>query len=157
MGSARIELPYQWTGGEIRVGGKGGVVGPYSRHTSGLTYDPLSEMLVETLPSAWVHNLIASGRRRTRVHDEAAGPGDDGWSVTEPGRHTWVLSMAGRLRRNGLGDEVLRDSLHYLNNQRCDPPLPDDEVDEIAAWASGKEAGTAMDANGPPASGCGIG
>jgi len=56
------------------------------------------------------------------------------------------MSMAGRLRRATLAGDKLRDDLRYLNEQRCRPPLPEEEVDEIASWASSKEAGLEMDA-----------
>ena len=132
-------LPYQWEGGEVRFGGNGGVVGPLSRHHSGATYEPLNGFAVETLPVAWVRRLIASGRKHTTKQDAARSPGDPDWTVTEPGRHSWLTSMAGRLRRDGLGGDALRAGLRYINALRCSPPLPDAEVDEIAGWADARD------------------
>lgn len=135
-------LPYQWAGGEVRVGGNGGVVGPYSRHASGVTYDPLNGFAVERLSEPWVRMLIASGRKRTSEQDAARSPGDPDWTVTEPGRHVWLASRAGMLRRAGLGGDALRDALGSLNWARCSPPLPEAEVDEVAAWADKREGDT---------------
>ena len=143
---SEADLPYQWEGGEIRFGGNGGVVGPLCRHASGVTYDPLNGFAVETLPEPWVRELIASGRKRTSEQDAARSPGDPDWTIAEPRRHPWLTTMAGRLRRDGLGGDALRDGLRYLNGQRCSPPLPATEVDEIAAWADTKEGGPGLDA-----------
>jgi len=52
------EVPYQWAGGEVRVRGNGGVVGPGSRHASGVSYDPANESSIATLPEPWVRNGI---------------------------------------------------------------------------------------------------
>ena len=144
------DLPYQWAGGEVRVGGNGGVVGPHSRHASGVTYDPLNGFAVETLPEPWVRKLIASGRQRTSEQDAARSPGDPDWTITEPGRHVWLVSRAGMLRRAGLGGDALRDALGSLNWARCSPPLPEAEVDEIAAWADTREGDAGPGVGGGP-------
>jgi AAA domain/Bifunctional DNA primase/polymerase, N-terminal/Primase C terminal 1 (PriCT-1) len=141
-GINEAELPYQWEGGEIRFGGNGGVVGPLSRHHSGATYEPLNGFAVEMLPDPWVRNLIASGRKRASEQDAARSPSDLDWTVPEPGRHPWLTSMAGRLRRDGLRGDVFRTGLRYLNAARCSPPLPEAEVEEIAAWADKREGDT---------------
>jgi hypothetical protein len=138
-GIDEADLPYQWEGGEVRFGGNGGVVGPLSRHHSGATYEPLNGFAVETLPDPWVRMLIASGRKRMSKQDAARSPSDPDWIITEPGRHPWLTSVAGRLRRDGLHGDVLRQGLRSVNEARCSPPLPEAEVDEIAAWADTKD------------------
>jgi hypothetical protein len=143
-------LPYQWAGGEVRFGGNGGVVGPFSRHHSGATYEPLNGFAVETLPDQWVRNLIASGRKRTSKQDAARSPGDPDWTIPEPGRHLWLTSTAGRLRWAGLDGDALRDALRALNRARCSPPLHEAEVDEIAAWADKGEGDAGPGVRGGP-------
>ena len=47
-------------------------------------------------------------------------------------RNTELTSIAGRLRRQGLGEADLRRALEGINAQRCVPPL---EIEELAAIA----------------------
>jgi len=54
-------------------------------------------------------------------------------------RHQSMVSVAGRLRNAGLSGERLRDALMQENRLRCEPPLPDAEIDKIAGWAGTKE------------------
>jgi AAA domain/Bifunctional DNA primase/polymerase, N-terminal len=144
-GTDETDLTYDWAGGEVRFAGNGGVVGPLSRHASGATYDPISPLTVGTLPAALITNLIHSGRKRATERDTAHSPKDPGWIVGEPGRHPWLASMAGRLRRDGLGGDALRDALQYLNRLRCRPEKPEDEVERIAAWADRQEGDSPAD------------
>lgn len=51
-------------------------------------------------------------------------------------RNTALTSLAGTMRRRGFGEEAMYAALLVENRQRCDPPLPDDEVRRIAKrWA----------------------
>jgi len=54
-------------------------------------------------------------------------------------RHQSMLSVAARLRNAGLSGERLRDALMEENRLRCDPSLPDAEIDKIAGWAGKKD------------------
>ena len=150
-GIDEADLPYQWEGGEVRFGGNGGVVGPLSRHRSGATYDPVSGSAVETLAEPWVRALIASGHKRASQRDAAHSPSDPYWTITEPGRHPWLTTAAGRLRWAGLAGDALRNGLRSLNTARCSPPLPDAEVDQIAGWAGAKagDQGPGLGIGGP--------
>lgn len=150
-GISEGDLPYRWAGGEVRVGGNGGVVGPMCQHHSGSTYDLVSGSVVATLPKPWIGALIASSLSRVTGQGKARDPGEPDRNVSEPGRHPWLTSMAGTLRWDGLSGAGLRDSLHYLNALHCRPPLPEDEVDGIAEWAANRPEGTSPDIHsGPP-------
>ena len=62
--------------------------------------------------------------------------GDPGQAVLKQGeRNDSLFRMACSLRRHGVGIGILRDCLHHLNGM-CDPPLPDDEIDRVAASAA---------------------
>lgn len=61
-------------------------------------------------------------------------------AVLEGGRHQYLLSVAGRLRNEGLGQDALRASLEAVNRERCSPPLPLQEVQSVADWAARAEA-----------------
>ncbi len=48
------------------------------------------------------------------------------------GRNTALAKHAGGLRRAGKSGEEIEEALLVLNNEKCDPPLPVDEVEGIA-------------------------
>jgi hypothetical protein len=56
-------------------------------------------------------------------------------------RHKALLSLAGRLRSQGLGATAIRDVLLAFNNRQCDPPQSRADVERIArdsgGWAPG--------------------
>jgi Primase C terminal 1 (PriCT-1) len=43
------------------------------------------------------------------------------------------MSLAGTMRRRGMGFDEIEAALFVTNNKRCDPPLPEDEVKQIAS------------------------
>jgi hypothetical protein len=51
------DVPYRWAGGEIRIASNGHVIGPYSRHRSGVLYEPLNGSKVAELPAALLRAL----------------------------------------------------------------------------------------------------
>jgi hypothetical protein len=55
-----------------------------------------------------------------------------GITVIEGGRNTFLIREAGKLQRIDLDPSALRAAVHTLNQSRCQPPLPDEEVDAIA-------------------------
>jgi putative DNA primase/helicase len=52
--------------------------------------------------------------------------------IAQGGRNTFLTRNAGRLRRIGLESEEIEAALLKLNQARCQPPLPADEVARIA-------------------------
>jgi putative DNA primase/helicase len=48
-------------------------------------------------------------------------------------RNNTLTSLAGTMRRRGMGAEEIEAALFVTNNKRCDPPLPEDEVMTIVA------------------------
>jgi hypothetical protein len=60
----------------------------------------------------------------------AAPVGDE---IYEPGRHRALLSLAGTMRRRGLGFDEIAAALRETNRRRCKPPLGDEEVVELVA------------------------
>ncbi len=142
---AEEDIPSTWAGGEIRVAGNGGVVGPLCRHASGSVYQPVGDLLVAELPDAWVRALIRSGKRQQQGRPDAGAPGTSRAWVEPGGRHPHLTSRAGQLRNTGLVGEGLRDALRFLNSLECSVPLDLDEVDAIASWAAGQAASPPSD------------
>jgi len=54
-------------------------------------------------------------------------------AIAEGNRNAKLASLAGTLRRKGLGQGEIAVALKAVNAQRCDPPLAEVEVDGIAA------------------------
>ena len=108
--------------------GEGGyVVAPPSRHVSGGQYRWVvspQDCSLAPVPES----LVALMRSQ-------AGPGyasPPPPQITEGKRRTWLLSLAGTMRHRGMSAEAIIAALREENATRCKPPLPDDEVKELA-------------------------
>lgn len=63
------------------------------------------------------------------------GINDEG--VVGPGqRHAMLKSLAGAMRKRGCGLAAIEAALVLANQHQCNPPKPDGEVKELAAWAA---------------------
>ena len=60
---------------------------------------------------------------------------EDGGIVGEGQRHAMLKSTAGALRHRGAGEVEILAGL-TLANARCNPPKPDGELADLAAWAA---------------------
>jgi hypothetical protein len=67
----------------------------------------------------------AEGRPKARVLG-------DGEAIPAGARNSTLASLAGTMRRRGFGEAAIRAALLAENAERCEPPLGDDEVAEIA-------------------------
>jgi hypothetical protein len=66
-----------------------------------------------------------------------ARPLQDGETIPEKHRNSTLVSLAGTMRRRGFGREAILAALLVENDQRCDPPLGEAEVEKIAASVAG--------------------
>ena len=117
----------------IDVKSDGGyVVAPPSLHVSGMRYawvDPNNpeKTALADAPGALLAILRgqkqpAAPRLPTRIPDR----------IREGSRNDTLTSIAGTMRRKGLTEESIRAALLEENKKRCEPPLPDKEVEAIA-------------------------
>lgn len=109
--------------------GEGGyVVAPPSQHTeSGRRYEVAVEAPLATLPD----ELRVPPSPRITTPTESSQP-----PVIDGQRNQVLTSLAGSLRRLGLGHDAIVYSLGEINRERCSPPLPEDEVAGIASSVS---------------------
>ena len=116
---------------KIDVRGDGGyVVAPGSVHETGHVYetdgnwpDTLDD--VPVFDPAWLESGLKTPTTR---------PGADGvQTVAEGRRNERLASLAGSMRRPGMSREAITAALLAENRARCQPPLPDSEVEDIAA------------------------
>jgi Bifunctional DNA primase/polymerase, N-terminal/Primase C terminal 1 (PriCT-1) len=109
---------------------------PPSRHASGARYawkPGLGPGEIEPAPApGWLVKLLSAEGGKSR----AAAPLKDGEPIREGARNTTLTSLAGTMRRTGMGYEAIRAALLAENAERCDPPLDEAEVDGIAVSVS---------------------
>lgn len=117
----------------VDLKGDGGyVVAPPSIHPSGERYQ------VDGIRGARAFLHIAEAplwllQRLTKCagNREEFPRADTKWGAGE--RNTRLTSRAGTMRRSGFTREVIEAALLEENRRRCDPPLPESEVRQIAA------------------------
>ncbi len=63
----------------------------------------------------------------------ANGSSAIGEIIPEGRRNDSLTSLAGTMRRRGMGAEEIEAALSVTNTKRCNPPLAEEEVRKIAA------------------------
>ena len=108
------------------------VVVPPLLHGSGQRYlwekdlSPRS-VKIATLPQPWRDFVADPGHKAT----PKAEPEQD-TAIPEGKRNNELTKIGGRLRASGLAEAEITDALTAVNPKRCNPPLKQAEVDEIA-------------------------
>jgi putative DNA primase/helicase len=116
----------------------GYVVAPPSRHASGHPYTWTDDHLViEPLP-AWLERLVVTPTGQNGNGKRPADPVAD--HIPEGKRNETLTSLAGSMRRRGMAAAEILAALLVVNRERCDPPLPDAEVERIADSVGGYPA-----------------
>jgi putative DNA primase/helicase len=110
---------------------------PPSRHKEGTTYawvPGLGPGEVELAPMpAWMVELLRDDRHRRNGTAAGTGPAAEiDAKITEGKRHTELVSLAGTMRRRGMSAKEMLAALLVVNEDRCDPPLDEDDVRDIA-------------------------
>jgi hypothetical protein len=117
---------------------RGYVVAPPSVHASGDRYRwaPGHDFLTTVVapPPGWVwEEAMANSPSPSSSPPGARGSAPSlPQALPEGQRHSGLLSLAGTMRRRGMGLEAIRAALLAENDARCLPPLPHDEVQAIA-------------------------
>lgn len=121
----------------LDVRGDGGYIAVEpSNHESGANYawdaesDPLDGVAALPAPE-W---LLAKVRSAQASSEAPAASGTHTDRIPEGGRNNALASLAGTLRRQGVGQEAIEAALQAENVRRCDPPLPAEDVRTIA-WS----------------------
>jgi hypothetical protein len=114
---------------DVRADG-GYILVPPSVGANGRAYEQDEEAQLASAP-AWLLGLIceAEGRR----NGNAPPVGD---TIPQGQRNTTLASLAGTMRRRGMGTGEIAAALLVSNHERCLPPLDEREVEAIAASVS---------------------
>jgi hypothetical protein len=123
-------------GGIVVRSGHGYVMLPPSLHASGKRYEliDLPALPLPPLALAEAEKAHSSSGARERVLLAAStsriAPGD---------RHASLLALAGSLASSQVQQQIAVQLVQDANIARCDPPKPASEVENIVAFAYGKE------------------
>ena len=118
---------------DVKAAG-GYVVAPPSIGPNGRPYEwilsPEEAELAE--PPGWLMGLLE--RERSKGPAPAVGE-----RIPEGQRNKALASVGGSMRRRGMGEAEILAALRVTNEQRCQPPLDNEEVEKIAASVAGYE------------------
>jgi len=104
------------------------VVAPPSKHVSGRRYEWESGRAPDEIALAPLPDAIA-----VRLKKNERKPAEEiGECIPEGKRHDILVSLAGTMRRRGMSERAIAAALLAENEDRCDPPLPEREVESIA-------------------------
>jgi Bifunctional DNA primase/polymerase, N-terminal/AAA domain/Primase C terminal 1 (PriCT-1) len=120
---------------DVKAAG-GYMLAPPSQHATGNVYAFTNQLPWAPWPE-WVLALLIQPKpaEAETPRESAAG------KVRHPHRHQSLMSLAGDMRHRGLGEAAIRAALLVHNQEICEPPLPDDEVGEIARSAGKYQPG----------------
>jgi putative DNA primase/helicase len=105
----------------------GAIVVAPSLHAGGKRYRWRNSAPIANAPE-WFLRLLR-GAQKSRANGSAA----IGAIIPEGQRNDTLTSLAGTMRRRGMGAEEIEAALLVTNNKRCDPPLAEDEVRKVAS------------------------
>ncbi len=114
------------------------VIAPGSVHASGRRYEWDGAAHPDDIPRAEAPPFLielASARRK------ATAVVSDSEPITQ-NRNDTLTSLGGKLRHDGLSQGAIEAALLVTNEERCQPPLDDDEVRAIAKSVARYPAGT---------------
>jgi putative DNA primase/helicase len=122
----------------IDVRGDGGyIVAPPSNHASGREYTwELSSRPDEMTPAAAPDWLITATRADIAPHGRKDDGAEETGPISEGQRNATLTSLAGTMRARGMTKKAITAALVAENVSRCSPPLPEREVQTIAASVS---------------------
>ena len=114
----------------VQVKADGGyVVAPPSLHTSGEHYRWASADISAVFPSPmpdWLIALVAENSTKSGSSTSIIK------NIEYGARNTTLVEIAGVMRRKGLTPDELLPTLNAVNEGRCNPPLPQEEVVRVA-------------------------
>jgi len=127
----------------IDIRGEGGfVVVPPSVHANGTPYEWLNRNKPIPLNGQLKKVLTGSG---TKIQSDNADQLQEGnEKIPEGERNNALTSLAGSMRDKGMGEEAIAAALLAENKAKCEPPLDQKEVTNIAKSIAQYEPGSVL-------------
>ena len=117
--------------------GQGGyIIAPGSLHASGIPYLWSEDTGPDSLTKAPT-SILELATKKIKVEKQ------QGSKATIPGgsRNTTLASLAGSLKRRGILNDALENALSSINQDLCNPPLPQKEIVSISRSISSYKDG----------------
>jgi hypothetical protein len=112
-----------------------------SFHPNGKPYEWLPGAGLDDLPLAECPDFLKILIDGGKAPDLLPLKGGEGEAIPEGQRNATLASMAGTMRRRGMGEGAIVAALLETNRAQCRPPLPEGEVRKIASSIGGKPVG----------------
>jgi hypothetical protein len=113
------------------------VISPGSLHpTTGKPYEIISDRPIVEAPDWLIDWLISQKLDKKKIADANSSE-----PIPQSARNDSLASIGGGLRYKGLVYEEIQGVLQRINAERCQPPLPESEVETIARSVSRYEVG----------------
>lgn len=117
---------------DLKAAGTGYLILPPSLHESGRRYEWVNpEAEIAPLPDALRCLIEARASQNGGAGELTGGDGD----IPKGERNDTLFRLAASLRVKGLSEKAILAALLEENQRRCKPPLPEDEVRQIAGSA----------------------
>ena len=118
-------------------------VGPLSIHEkTGKVYKIVCDVVPAEAPDFLIDWLLAQHKQEAPKQKALAEP--DGGVIPNGLRDITLTSIAGKQRNAGSNEEDIYQVLSRINAERCEIPLPDDQVRKIARSIGAKPDGTTL-------------
>lgn len=106
----------------------GYVVAPPSLHASGQSY----KWNIKRAPAGFPQSIAEQVSKKVQPNSISENPALAAEPIVEGGRNAALFRLACSLYDNGIGEAALKSALHFENQRRFQPPLPDEEVRRVA-------------------------
>jgi putative DNA primase/helicase len=117
--------------------------------TANFKYDPPRPCVIAEAnwnlrysPEDFARFVTASQESKQQAKQQARQKTTTGGAakVHEPNRHNTLLALARSLRQQGMSRDDILAMLRVFNQERCEPPKSDDELQKIVDWVMGNVA-----------------
>lgn len=130
------------------LAGNGYAILPPTVHPSGRQYEWELSCRPENVTLAFLPDVLAARGPKT------APPLPE--VIAKGSRHSTILSLAGSMRHRGAGETAILAAIREENKARCNPPLDDDELTQIASSVLKYAPGERIPVDHPPTKANGI-